>query len=964
MPEPDIIAPNGPPRPPQQPQQQQQQLAGLRLRPGRHALSENPIIFAANQYAPLNLKRLIPRPLVDFIRRLLSPRVSRSPAPASAPAATAPDPKFDWLGPYFASVGLGGEPGAIFSTLNAAGYPAYATPAAAERVAQIVRKSSLFDERHYRSIVPSIGQLDPALHYVIIGERMGFSPSEGFDPAYYNDRNPNLGRACLLAHYVTHGRRQGRRPISAATTVTIDTSRIDPTRETILVVSHEATRTGAPILAYNIVKRLSPQYNVVTVLLSGGNIVSAFAAVSTSVIGPLDRKDWHPAEMDYLVRRLVQHFQFSYALVNSIDARLMMKPLSSSFVPVVALIHEFASHLEPPGEMADALSWATKIVFSAERVFDSVRAESPHFDDHRVHILPQGPPQLPPAENETRASIQTDVQSRVRPAGHETDFVVLGCGTISPRKGVDLFLACARAVTRRKSARRFRFVWIGQYLPKDIDNGYSRKVRRYIRWSGISGSVAILDEVADLEPAYKQADAFFLSSRLDPLPNVAIDSALRELPLICFAECSGIADILEADATTSATVVPKLDVEAAANLIVELSSNEAKRRAIGRALRKLALAKFDMDAYVGRLAAIGQEARQAIQQRREDLATIERDDAFDVVGFLGPNFPTASREEAITMFVAEAAVPKAGPHFYYRRPSVGFHPHVYAFENKDRYDAALINPLAHFIRSGKPQGPWKSEVILPIQHDGRTAPTPAIKVGLHVHFHYPELCAELLALIVSNRSRCDLLLTTNTAGKARVLEKETASYGRGNVEIITTPNRGRDIGAFLTGLGQRFRQYDVLGHLHSKRSLFLTDRSIGERWRHFIWANLVGRDHAMMDIVLDRMAKDAQLGLVFPDDPHLSDWDENLEIAERLARRMGIRTQFPPFFNFPLGTMFWTRTQAIAPLFELGLDWSDYPVEPAPIDGTILHALERVLPFVVQHQGYKYATTHVPGVTW
>ena len=400
---------------------------------------------------------------------------------------------------------------------------------------------------------------------------------------------------------------------------------------------------------------------------------------------------------------------------------------------------------------------------------NSVRAESPQIADYRVHILPQGPPELPPAENEDRASIQTDVQSRVRPAGHENDFVVLGCGTISPRKGVDLFLACAAAVKRRKSARRFRFVWIGQYLPKDIDKGYSRKLRRYIRWSGISGSVAILDEVADLEPAYRQADAFFLSSRLDPLPNVAIDSALRELPVICFAECSGIADILTTDATAGATVVPKLDVEAAANLIVELSANEPKRKAIGRASRELALAKFDMEAYVARLAEIGRDARQVMQQRREDFATIERDNSFDAVGFLGPDFPTSSREEAITMFVAEAAIPKAGPIFYYRRPSVGFHPHVYAFENKDRYDAALINPLAHFIRSGKPEGPWKSEVILPGRQDGETASNPAMKVGLHVHFHYPELCAELLALISSNRSRCDLLLTTNTAQKARVL---------------------------------------------------------------------------------------------------------------------------------------------------------------------------------------------------
>jgi lipopolysaccharide biosynthesis protein len=207
-------------------------------------------------------------------------------------------------------------------------------------------------------------------------------------------------------------------------------------------------------------------------------------------------------------------------------------------------------------------------------------------------------------------------------------------------------------------------------------------------------------------------------------------------------------------------------------------------------------------------------------------------------------------------------------------------------------------------------------------------------------------------------------LTTNNARKARALENATSGYERGEVRIVTIPNRGRDIGAFVTGLGESIKQYEVIGHLHSKRSRFLADRSIGERWRHFIWTNMVGQEHAMMDVLLDRFAKDARLGLIFPSDPHLSAWDENLEIAQDLARRMDLQRQLPPFFNFPLGTMFWARTEALAPLFGLGLGWNAYPVEPASIDGTILHALERLLPFVVERQGYRYATTHVPGVTW
>ena len=96
----------------------------------------------------------------------------------------------------------------------------------------------------------------------------------------------------------------------------------------------------------------------------------------------------------------------------------------------------------------------------------------------------------------------------------------------------------------------------------------------------------------------------------------------------------------------------------------------------------------------------------------------------------------------------------------------------------------------------------------------------------------------------------------------------------------------------------------------------------------FIWQNMVGGQHPMMDVVIGRMTRDPKLGLVFPDDPHLSDWDHNLPVAEQLARRMGMRLPLQPFFDFPVGTMFWARSAALAPLFRLGLTWDDYPQEP------------------------------------
>jgi lipopolysaccharide biosynthesis protein len=98
---------------------------------------------------------------------------------------------------------------------------------------------------------------------------------------------------------------------------------------------------------------------------------------------------------------------------------------------------------------------------------------------------------------------------------------------------------------------------------------------------------------------------------------------------------------------------------------------------------------------------------------------------------------------------------------------------------------------------------------------------------------------------------------------------------------------------------------------------------------------------------------------VFPEDPHLNDWDDNLSIAEELARRMGLESTLPRHFDFPIGTMFWSRPGALGPLLELGLRWDDYPEEPLPIDGTLLHALERLVPFSAAQAGYRYATTYI-----
>lgn len=874
-----------------------------------------------------------------------------------------------FLYPYYYSVGLDGPPAITFISLQAAGWPVYSTQESVEASARSIRETEWFDPVSYR-VHAGCRDLDPVLHYLIIGERIGFAPSIRFDPCYYRARYPDLEYAGIsfLEHYLGWGNTEGRRPVSVASHLTFDTSRIDPKRQTVLMVLHQASRTGAPILAYNIAMRLSARYNVVALLLAGGDLVEDFRRCCSAVIGPLSHADWTSVEADHLVKRLIATYPILYAIANSIDTRLMMKPLTCALVPVVALIHEFASYLSPKGEMGRSLEWATQVVFSAPSVAASAISEYPNIENRIIHILPQGQSDLPSAPKTQGRIEQQALRGALRPPGAEKSVVVLGCGTIYFRKGTDLFFSCAAAVNALSPRRPVRFVWIGSPSPAHQD--YAALVSEQIARSGLEGKIAIVDEVADLEPAYAAADIFLLSSRLDPLPNVAIDSMLRGLPVICFQNSGGIADLLGGNPSTQVSVVPHLDVHAAALLIAKLADAPDARDNLGLATRRLGEKTFDMQGYIQRLDELGRDAARMMAQRCVDFATIADDPMFDTLNFLGTDAANYTRDDAIRLFLARAAALGIGrrptTNFYYRRPCPGFHPQIYAHENSNFYDIATVNPLAHFIRSGKPQGPWCHEVIMPSIAEGSVAPGGSrLRLALHGHFFYVDLFDDCLQKLKLNSTRCDLFLSTSDNAKAGQLRVAAASYDRGEVIIRVVPNRGRDIGPFLTEFKNELAEgYDLVGHIHGKRSLFVGDMAVGESWREFLWQNLLGGTYPMMDIIANKFSQQEDLGIVFPDDPHLSDWDYNRDIADKLGARMGIDGTLPPFFNFPIGTMFWARPQALAPLFSLCLKWEDYPKEPVEIDGTVLHAVERLLPFAAAQRGYRYATTHVEGITW
>ncbi|HEY3475886.1 MAG TPA: rhamnan synthesis F family protein, partial [Anaerolineales bacterium] len=761
-----------------------------------------------------------------------------------------------------------------------------------QKDALLVKSSGLFDADWYLSRNPDIAQKtsDPLLHYLLFGGFEGRDPGPDFSSKWYLQRYADVRSSGVnpLIHYLRNGRREGRAANAAQVEETQGmiqpgNVRFDPDKDTVLVVSHEASRTGAPILSLNIVRRLQKKYNVISMMLGDGSIVENFRQDSSVVVGPLPRP--HPPEMvTSAIERLLKIHRIKFAIVNSIVSYTALPALSMRFVPTITLLHEFSAYSRPKGIIAGAALWSNELIFSAPVIYENAIQDYPSLKNHAFHILPQGRCDVPFAESDPHSveRERTRVLNVLRPEGSPADtVVVLGVGFVHLRKGVDLFIECAARVVHAAPERNYRFVWIGNGYDPEKDLHYSVYLADQIQRAGLQDHVFFMQETSNIEAAYEAADVLLISSRLDPLPNIGIDAMVRGMPLVCFDKTTGIADILIRNGLGAECVAPYLDTVQMAKQVIAFAASTSFSQRVGEQLREVAIKEFDMESYVSKLEQLGLALGDQVIQEQKDGFEITSAGLARLDFFLPVHLQKLALDEAIRSYVRAWAggVDR-------RKLFPGFHPGIY-LEQCGPHERAG-DPLANYLRAGQPAGPWRYDVITP---DDTAQPLPPeVRIALHLHVYYPDLLPELLERLNENRIRPDLFVSIPSESVHAEVQAVLAQDYSGNVlEIQTVPNRGRDIGPFLTTFGAAFvNHYDVVGHLHTKKTADIQDETMAKNWRLFLLENLLGGNSSMADILLARMQADHSIGIVFPDEPNIIGWGKNQPYAEALSQKLDL----------------------------------------------------------------------------
>ena len=831
-------------------------------------------------------------------------------------------------------------------------------------VAQIdaIRASGLFDADYYLTTYPDIQPppKDPIRHYCERGWREGRNPSAEFDTQGYLEAYADIKDADInpLWHYVVAGRHEGRAGCALKMYGAME-EEFDPSRENVIVVTHEASRSGAPILVLNLVRILSQRYNVLVITLGDGPLIDAFREEGAVVLGFSGKiLDWYWAKCKLL--RIFCNRKFKFALVNSIASMNILPVLSESCILSICMVHEFCGG----GEVAFACRFSYGTVFSTRQTLQFALDRDPVLSGYAgyFHVLPQGRCLLPKsALDEKSVLAEKNRLSSLFPSsdGGEKPFVVLGAGTIEFRKGFDLFVECAHHVIRSGQAKSVRFVWVGKVKELHYYFAVSDRIAR----SDLAQYVILIDETSEMEEVYRMSDLLLLASRLDPLPNVAIDAMCEGVPVVCFDDGNGIAEFLSDWGVGEYCVAECFDTEMLANKALRFASNAALYRDVTTTCQRRAASAFDMERYVHELENIVGCASTQQEQDFRDSADIVRSGLLDVefCGLLdGREMPLENLAMQYVRSWRGAWREAALCERYARKPMPGFHPGVYSDLHGVCDERADL--FADYIRAGLPEGPWALPVIRNTDACQEVAGNP--RIALHLHVFYEDLLDEIIERLLANNLRPDLFVSIPEGKSVEECRKNFTNYPGQVVVIEAVPNRGRDIGPFLTAFGTKFAEnYDFVGHVHTKKSAEIAERQAVDKWREFLLENLLGsQSNKMMDRILGFMSNSPTIGMVFPDDPNIVGWVKNKPFAEELVERLGV-TELPENFSFPVGTMFWARVDALRRFWALGLDWEDYPEEPLPRDGTILHALERLLPLGLTPGLNQCAVTHVAGVT-
>ncbi|MBQ4106918.1 MAG: rhamnan synthesis protein F [Lentisphaeria bacterium] len=246
-----------------------------------------------------------------------------------------------------------------------------------------------------------------------------------------------------------------------------------------------------------------------------------------------------------------------------------------------------------------------------------------------------------------------------------------------------------------------------------------------------------------------------------------------------------------------------------------------------------------------------------------------------------------------------------------------------------------------------------------------SAGRPKSRMALIFHLYFGDQIDFCAGYIANLPKGTDIYVATSSEKNKAEIEKKFAGLTGGKLQVVVSQqNRGRDLPTLLIEFRDVVPHYDLICFAHDKKAGQVTPQSIGMAFRDKCFENMLGSPQ-LVENIIRTFEENPRLGLLMPPYPVHGKyffilkraWTSNFGKTFELAQMLGLHA-LPDFFREPIapfGSFFWFRPAAYKTMLGYPWKYEDFPEEPVDEDGTIMHALERLRPYAVQHDGFYSA---------
>ena len=237
--------------------------------------------------------------------------------------------------------------------------------------------------------------------------------------------------------------------------------------------------------------------------------------------------------------------------------------------------------------------------------------------------------------------------------------------------------------------------------------------------------------------------------------------------------------------------------------------------------------------------------------------------------------------------------------------------------------------------------------------------------AIFIYLYYKDQINENIRYLKNIPRVVDVYFFTDTKEKKKEIEKFLHVYRiKCKTKVIIVCSRGREWAALLIEGKQLVLKYKYFCFLHDKKGHSFEYPTVGSSFKTLLWENVI-YSRGYINRVIEYFEKNNHIGLLVP--PVIKHgtyfrfynnfWTTCYDETITWAKRLKLETKYISEVYTPIsiGSVFWARSEALKDLFQYNFERKDFPEEPMPIDGTVNHVFERIIPYVAQNQGFYTA---------